>query len=164
MSLYCCPDKRVEQANEEQAEVIDMLTNANLALQTQLRDLQSYNNDLAATNDRINADRREDLRLLERQKDAHDQSHFPGLNLSISCPLESARAQVYPLWHCRPYCLCCKLYPVPYICNSLFLFLLSLEAISTLYTLNKEMWDNEKRERCSRGAGTVSNVWSSLLW
>jgi hypothetical protein len=39
--------------------------------------------------------------------------------------------------------------------QGLLLLLLSLEVILTLYTLYKEMWDNEKRERCSRGAGTV---------
>jgi hypothetical protein len=33
--------------------------------------------------------------------------------------------------------------------------LLSLVAILTLYTLYNEMWNNEKRERCPRGAGIV---------
>ncbi len=65
--------RRVEQANEDQAEVIDMVTREKLALQAQLRDLQAQNDDLAATNNRLNADRREELKLLEGQmKDQQD--------------------------------------------------------------------------------------------
>jgi hypothetical protein len=65
MNLYCGPDKTVEQANKEQAEVIHMLTNKKLALQAQLRDLQSQDNDPGSTNDRINVNvnRREELSL-----------------------------------------------------------------------------------------------------
>ena len=62
-----------EQANEHQAEIIEMLTNEKLALQAQLRDLQSQNNDLVSTNDRLNADRREELEVLEGQK--KEQQH-----------------------------------------------------------------------------------------
>ena len=70
----CENELRVAQhGNEHQAEVIEMLTNAKLALQAQLRDLQSQNNDLVSANDRLRADWREEGELLEeQQKDQQD--------------------------------------------------------------------------------------------
>ncbi|PMD15907.1 hypothetical protein NA56DRAFT_663420 [Hyaloscypha hepaticicola] len=62
----------VEQTMSDQAEAIDMLARDKLALQAQLRDLESQNNDLTSTNDRLDADWREELELLEEQKDQQD--------------------------------------------------------------------------------------------
>jgi hypothetical protein len=65
-----CEDefRLAERAKIDQAEVIEMLDSDNLLLQEQLQDLQWQNNELASANDRLNAEWREELELLEGQK------------------------------------------------------------------------------------------------